>query len=83
MSEVHRALLTRNRMFLMHKILAKKEEFWSRLQEKELLTSDEVEEIKVGAHSRHRTLGRITLVLVHGHLHVITHIRTTILIQAS
>ena len=62
MSEVHRALLTRNRMFLMHKILAKKEEFWSRLQEKELLTSDEVEEIKVGAHSRHRTLGRITFV---------------------
>ena len=59
MSNLHRALLTHNRMFLMQKILAN-EEFWSRLQEKDLLTCDMVEEIKVGAvDSGHRTLGRI------------------------
>jgi len=70
MSEVHRALLTHNRTFLLRNIFPS-EEFWSLLMEKELLTSDMLEDIQVGAHRRHRTLGRITFVFG-GHLHV-TH----------
>ena len=79
MSEVHRALLTHNRTFLLRNIFPS-EEFWSLLLEKELLTSDMLEDITVGAHSRHRASGRMTFI-VGGHLHVNRH--RTKMVQAS
>ena len=51
MLEVHRVLLTHNRTFLLRNIFPS-EEFWSLLQEKELLTCDMLEDIKVGQVTR-------------------------------
>ena len=46
MLEVHRALLMHNRVFLLRNIFPS-EDFWSQLLEKELLTTDMMEDIKV------------------------------------
>ena len=79
MSEVHQDLLTDNRTFLLRNIFPS-EEFWSLLLEKKLLTSAMLEDIQVGAHSRHTVLGRITFLfwwtLACQHI-VLTQLRST------